>query len=53
MKSMAVHRTVWSKVVKFGTLAEGHAKRPWLKFDDDWPKVVLYGNKVEIICFCT
>ncbi len=24
---------MWSKVVKFGTLVEGHAKSPWHEFD--------------------
>ncbi len=35
---MAAHRTIWSKVVKFGTLIEGQAKRPWRKFDVNWAK---------------
>ncbi len=38
LKSMAAHRTIRSKAVKFGTLSEGHAKRPWHKLDIDWPK---------------
>ncbi len=28
LKTMTAHRTILSKVVKFGTLVEGHAKRP-------------------------
>ncbi len=36
--SMAAHRTIQSKVVKFGTLVEDHVKQPWRQFDVDWPK---------------
>ncbi len=35
---MTAYRTIWSKIVKSGTLVEGHAKGPWHKFDMDWPK---------------
>ncbi len=38
LQSMAVHKNIWSKVVKFSKLAEGHAKRPWCRYDVDWPK---------------
>ncbi len=38
LKSMAARWTIWSKVVKSGTLIEWHAKRPWCKFDVDWQK---------------
>ncbi len=35
---MTAYRTIRSKIVKSGTLVEGHAKGPWRKFDMDWPK---------------
>ncbi len=33
-----------SKVMRFGRLVEGHAKRPWHKFDIDWPKGGRYSE---------